>query len=464
MAGQSYVDKAGATTNAYTVVPIIEKTIDRLSRRSSVFGGLGMDAEGRDRLVKTHDIAGEGEYDVATSSCIQTKEVTVGDEVRFTLMEDFKGKPTHGAAAVKAGDYPAMKHDLVRLNVFHSPEYPFWSEMDQQRFANLIANMEPEYQQQIGRYMGDWTDFLGLQACFCGADRGLLLTSDGGLGMKLMNAASAGDAISCKNTFVGSDGLIAWNDTRATFESSVGHAIYGLSDAATKGFSLNAHEKILSVIQSNKRFKEVEFMGKTLRAVALADPWLIKRMMTRGTTATTNISDWVQLMKDADVRGPKNRAIDRDQALLIDKILYIPTDWMRAFRPYGDDNVQPTYGVGLASTYDPKDFIDIVETTSSPTGASMNKCSIVYMGAGAVLHAACSKLYGAGTQAPKKNGRIWFTPRFGEHGIGGGWAAHMKIGFKRYEPMANDGRTAYHNDSMLVAHFYDPGPGKAFAS
>jgi hypothetical protein len=419
-----------------------------------------MDSSGRDRLVKTHDIAGEGEYDVATSSCIQTKEITVGDEVRFTLIEDFKGKPTHGSAAVRAGDYPNMKHDHVRINVFHSPEYPFWSEMDQQRFANLIANMEPEYQQQIGRYMGDWTDFLGLQSCFCGADRGLLLTSDGGLGMQLMNAAAAGDAISCKNTYVGGTGLIPWNDTRATFEAAIGTAIYGLSDAATKGFSLNAHEKILSIIQSNNRFKEVEFMGKRLRAVALADPWLIKRFLNRGMSS----GDWLTILRDADVRGPKNGAIDRDQAVIIDKVLYIPVDWMRAFRPYGDNAAQPTYGVGLASTYDPKDFIDTVETTSSPTGAAMKKCSIIYMGAGAVLHGACSKLYGAGTQAPKKNGRVWFTPRYGEHGIGGGWAAHMKIGFKRYEPKAEDGRTAYHNDSMLVAHFYDPGPGVSFAA
>jgi hypothetical protein len=459
MAGQSYVDKAGASTNAFTVVPMIEKAIDRLSRRASVFGGLGMDSEGRDRLVKTTDIGGESR-DITNSSCIQTKEITEGDEVRFTLMEDFKGKPTHGSAPVRAGDYPKMKHDDMRINILHSPEYPFWSEMDQQRFANLIANMEPEYQTQIAAYMAEWNDFLGLQACFHGADRGQLLTTDGGLGIQIGNATSAGQAVSCKNTYVGGSGLIAWNDTRATFEASVGHAIYDLSDTTSKGFSLNAHEKILNQITSNKRFKMVDFMGKQFRAVALADPWLIKRLLSRGMVT----GEWLTILRDADIRGPKNGAIDRDQAVIIDKVLYIPCDWMRAVRPYGADNAQPTYGCGLATTYDPKDFIDIVETTSSPTGASMNKCSIIYMGAGALMHGACNKLYGAGTQAPKKNGRVWITPRYGEHGQGGGWAAHTKIGYKRYEPMAEDGRTEFHNDSMLIAHFYDPGPGVAFAS
>jgi hypothetical protein len=85
------------------------------------------------------------------------------------------------------------------------------------------------------------------------------------------------------------------------------------------------------------------------------------------------------------------------------------------------------------------------------------------MGAGALLHGACRKIYGAGTDQ-KKGGRMWFTPRYGDHGIGGGWAAHMKIGFKRYEPAANDGRTEYHNESMLIAWFFDPGPGNSFAS
>lgn len=448
MSGQGYVGAAGDATHAYTIVPLIEKSIDTLSRRSSIFGGLGWDDAGRERLVKTKEIGGK-EIDVGNLSVIQTKEINVGDEARFTLGLDFTGLPTHGQAAVKQGDYPEFLHDNVRLNMFDSPEFPFWGEMDQQRFANMVADMEEYYQKKIAMYMADWIDFLGIQSCLHGADRGLLLTSEGGLGMTLMNAATAGSAISCKNTYVGGSGMVTWNATRATYETAVGHAIYGLTDTSGDGFSLEAHEAILNQLIS-LRFQETEALGMQLRAVALCDPWLIRRILNRNSNNT-----WYTLLKDADTVGPKNRAIDRDQSVIIDKVLYIPCDWLRAFRAVGNDNVQPTYGAGLTS--DPAVYIKTADATSK-------KCPIIYMGARALLCAKSSKVYGAGTDA-KKGGRIWFTPRYGDHGKGGGWAAHTKVGFKRYEPMSKVGGTVtYHNDATLVAWFYDPGPGVSFAS
>jgi hypothetical protein len=425
---------------------MIEKTIDRLSQRYSIVGGLGADAEGRERLVKTMEFAGQ-QRDISTSSCIQTKEIDVGDEARFSLIDDFQGMPTHGNAAVKPGAYPTFYHDLVRLNMLDSPEYPFMGEMDQQRFANLIANLDSEYQTQTARYMGRWIDFLFLQSLLCGADRGLLLTTEGGLGMTLMNAPSAGYKISCKNTYVSGSGLVTWNATRATFETTgVGHAIYGLTDTATDHFSLTQHEIIRNEITSNLRFASAKAFGMELRAVALADPWLVQRILSRNTN-----NAWYVLMKDADVLGPKNHAIDQDQAVIIDKILYIPCDWLRAFRATGADNVQPTYGCDLTS--DPMTYIKTADSSSK-------KCCIIYMGAKAALCARSSKVYGAGTPAEnRKGGRMWFTHRYGEH-KGGGICAHTKIGFKRYEPETKvGGTTEYLNNQSLVAWFYDPGPG-----
>ena len=447
---QSYVGHVGDATHAFTQQAIIEKSIDRLSQRYSIFGGLGADAKGRERLVKTMEFGGETR-DISTTSVIQTKEIDEGDEARFSLMDDFKGIPTHGNAPVKPGDYPTFYHDLVRLNMMDSPEYPFIGEMDQQRFANLIANMEPEYQAQIAQYMGKWVDFLGLQSIFHGADRGLLLTTEGGLGMTLMNAPSAGYAISCKNTYVGGSGLVTWSATRATYEASVGHAIYGLTDTATDHFSLTAHETIRNEITSNKRFKSASAFGLDLRAVALADPWLVQRLLTRNSN-----NAWYVLMKDADVLGPKNHAIDQDQSVIVDKILYIPCDWLRAFRATGADNVQPAYGCGL--TGDPQVTIKTADTDSK-------KCAIVYLGAKALLCARSAKVYGAGVAAEnKKGGRIWFSRRYGEH-KGGGIAAHTKVGFKRYEPKTEIGGTVdYINNQSLVAWFYDPGPGVALGA
>lgn len=445
MAGQSYVGAYGDSTHAYTVTATINATIDRLSQRNSVVGGLGWDESGRERMVETKLVGGE-ERDVGNTSCIQTKEITVGDEARFTLALDLKGRLTHGAAPVAKGGYSEFLHDNVRLNVMDSPEFQMWAEMDRQRFANLITDMDTETQNQIALYMAKWADFSFLQAVFHGADEGLLQTDNGGLGLQLWNAPSAGYACSCKNTYVGGSGMVAWNATRATFEAAIGSAIYGLTDTSTDYFSLEAHEQILSQITSNLRFRSVNAFGMNLRAVALADPWLVRRILNRNSNNT-----WYSLMKDADVRGPSNHMINRDQSVIIDNILYIPCDWLRAFRATGADAVQPTYGCGL--TQDPQDYIVTADTVSQ-------KCPIIYMGAQAMLCAKSAKVYTNASNDRVKSGRIWLTERVGEHEKGGGYSAHTKLGFKRYEPSSKTGGTpTYHNDGTLVAWFYDGGPG-----
>lgn len=449
MAEQLYVGAVGDATHAFTVQAMIEKSIDRFSQRYSIFGGLGADKSHVERLVKTMEVGGEA-YDVATSSCVQTKIIDKGDEGRFTLLDDFKGLPTHGDAPVAEGAYPLFFHDLVRLNFMDSPAFPFIAEMDQQRFANLIANLEPTYQQGIGEYMAKWIDFFAFQAIFCGGDRGVLLGTDGGLNMQLMNAAAAGDLISCKNTYVGGDGMVTWNATRATFEAAVATALDTLTDTSGDGFSLAAHAFIKNQIVSVLRFKTAEVFGKQLRAVALIDPWLLQRLMER---STSNV--WFTMMRDADYRGiDKNHAINQDQAVEIDKILYIPCEWIKAWRASTSGGL-PVYGAGI--TTDPQVAIETADTDSY-------LCPVVYMGAKALLHATSNKVYGAGTNS-KKGGKTWFTADYGIHGKGGSWAAHMKHGFKRYEPQTEIGGTvSYKNNQMLIAWFYDPGPGESFAA
>ena len=450
MAGQEYVGAAGDSTHAYTVTPIIEKTIDALSQRSSILGGLGWDSSGRERKVNTKELGG-AEHDIGNASVIQVKEINVGDEARFTLGMDLKGRLTHGRAPVAQGQYQEFLHDNVRLNLADSPEFQLWAEMDRQRFGNVISDMDAYTQQKIAEYMGTWIDLLGIQSLLHGADEGLLLTSDGGLGMTLWNAPSAGYVCSCKNTYVGGSGMVSWNATRATFEAAIGSAIYGLTDTTGDGFSLAAHEVILNQLISVLRFKTAEAFGRQLRAIALADPWLVRRILERNSNNT-----WYTLLKDADMRGmEKNHMIDRDQSVIIDKILYIPCDWLRAFRATGDDAEQPTYGAGL--TEDPQVYIETADTSSK-------KCPIIYMGAKALLCAKSSKQYVIGKNRVQR-GKIWITERMGAHEKGGGLSAHTKCGFKRYEPSSKTGGTVtYHNDGTLVAWFYDPGPGVSFAA
>lgn len=451
MPNQAFVNSAGTGTHDYTVLPHIDAAIDTFSRRASIFGGLNMDTQGRERLVKTTDVGGGGKSkDVASTSCVYVKEITVGDEVRFNVSDDFKGLPTYGNHPVQDGEFPTFYHDNVMVNQMDSPGFPFWPEMDQQRFANLITNMEPFYQKKIAHYMAEWTDIHGIEALLCGADRGQLIDSRGGLGRTLGNATAAGEFISCKNTFCGGHGMVAWNATRATFEAAIGTEIYDLDDNTLRGFSITSHEQILDQITSVLRFKEQEAFGMTLRAVALADPWLVKRLLTRSTN-----NPLYTLFRDADTRGPANRAINREAAVILDKVLYIPCDWLRAFRASGADGVKPTYGAALTS-----DPLATIETVS----AASKKCCIIYMGMGALLRGQTVKLYGAGTNQ-KKGGKIWFTPDYGKYGKGGGTAAHTKGGFTRNEPATKVGGTVeYINKQTLVAWFYDPGPGKSYAA
>ena len=449
MSNQGYVGAAGDLTHAFTVLPHIERAVDTFAQRASLFGGLGMGYENSEQQMAVKEIGGKV-VDIGNSAAIWKKEIDVGDEYRFTLQADFEGLPTHGGEPVKEGEYPLFYHSDVRLNVFDSPAYPFWAEMDIQRFANMIANMEGNYQKNIAQYMGKWNDFSGFQACFCGADRGSLLTTDGGLGMQLLNAAAAGDIISCKNTYVQNDGMVTWNADRATYEAAVATALDTLTDTTLDYFSLDAHETILNQIISELNWKMVEFMGKQLRAIAITDPWLIRRLMRRNTS-----NSWFTLMRDADIRGvEKNHAINRDQAVIIDKILYIPADWIRAWRAY-TSGALPYYGAGI--TTDPQVKIKTANTDSK-------LCPIVYMGPGALLHAFSRKTYGMGTKS-KKGGRIHFHSDAGKFDKGGAWCARSKFGFTRNEMETKiGGTTEYLNNKMLIAWFYDAGPGIAPAA
>jgi len=444
----NYVGDAGEA-NGFVITPLIEKSIEQLSARKSVFLSLMRDLENREERVKTVDI-GEKEVDVGNSKAVWLKDFEKGNEARITLGLDLDGMPTHGDHPVRKGNYLDFMHDEIFLNAFRSPEYPLYGEMDQQKFAQMINNLSSYQQRKIAEYMGRWVDFLGLQALFCGADRGLMLDKDGGLGKKFLNATSPGEQLSCMNTYVADHGFVSWDSDRSTYEGNISTELNDLTDSTSCGFNLNEHERHQDFITSVKRYPEVQFGGKNLRAIALADPWLIKRLLNRS-------SDWMTLLKDADVRGiEKNHAINRDQAVIVDRIMYIPVDWMRAFRVDQNDlsdGTVPQYGAGL--TKDPQSEID--------SANNKNICPIVYISAGALLAGRGSKFYQDSNGKSQKKGRIWFTGDFDPHGTSGGWAAHMKLGFKRCEWFSPDG-SDYMNNKSHVAWYWDPGPGIDFSA
>lgn len=445
----SYTGYAGGSTNAYTTQFALHKQLDRMVSRRSLFSHMMEGSSGRPKKVKMIEYGGQ-DVDVLNSNIVQSKpHLNNKDECRFTLIKDLYGEPTFNDEEPRSGGYLSFLHDGVYLNEFHSPEYDYLGEMDTHRLENSVPNLKAHYKEAIADYAAEWLDISGLEALLFGADRGNLLTSDGGRGMQLMNATAAGETLSCKNTYVAGHGWVAWNDTRATFEANIGTEIYDLIDDSDYGWSLNLHHAVTRTLASSKKFKKAELYGKQINGIVLTDPWIVARIQER-----TSGNDYYNMFKDAGKRGKDNPVINSSKAIVLDGWVYVSCEWLRAYRAYGNDGVKPTYGAGI--TNDPRTWIDTY-------GDTYKKCAMIFLGARALLNASSEKVY-TEKLSQQNAGRIYFTTRKPVHTGGGGIVAHMKQGMKRYEPEAKDGTTEYQNYSTAVIWTYDPGPGVSFAA
>jgi hypothetical protein len=431
MGGQAAWSQAGTATNAYPVRFNLDKEIYYYFQYKSIFGKLNMG-----RMVKT--IAqkfGQNtmSIDSGNASPVWEKPIVDGDECRLTLREENKGLATYGEADVAAGDFATYMHSVIRVNAVHSPAYPIPGIVSAERIKEMIRDLVGIEKENIGVWGGKEQDLDGFRSLFCGASRGLLISTNGGLGITLYGG-SAGAQRSCYNVTTGATtgSLVTPSATLATHEGNVENALTAInSDDESYGFSWAKHRGNLYLLDYLNIPSAT--VGKTeYRSIALCDPRLVDRLVRDSSLQTA--------MQHAYARGKDNPALYNMNAFVLDDILYLPCKQMEYFRPTPNAGTSDvTYGCGTTS--DPR---------SSSFSNTSNICAIAYMGQGALLRG--------------KKSEVWWTEETGRHGVGAEYAVHYWDGWLRHEWFSKDDRTQMKNDRSLMAFYYDPGVGSSFAT
>lgn len=435
MAGQSGWSNAGTATNAYVIRARLGKEIYYSSTWATVLGTVN-----HLREVKTITLPhGDRSVDVGNSSVVWEKTYikgTGGNETRFTMRERNKGMASYGEVEPKAGDFAKWKHTRVFINEVKSPKYPIIGSESQEKVAELVNDVVKMEKDNINLWRSQEVDLDFFRTMLTGASRGLLLTTDGGMGMTLYGG-TAGAQRSCYNAYFCNEGdqtalATPSASSVATQEQTYHDKLATLHDDDACGFDFDEHLKLSNWV-SVLGFQPVT-IGKTqYRAVNFCDPRNVERLTAAGGTLAG-------LFQYAWKRGEDNPALYRMKALVLDDILYIPCQQLAFFRPsVNSGGTGITYGCG--HTQDPR--------ADAFTNASNITLSIV-----------CS----AGAMLRSMEKRVWFTEDVAAHTGAMDIAVHYRDGMIRREYGAEDGRTALTNDSSLVMFHYDPGVGVAFAS
>jgi len=427
MDGQSKWNNAGSSTNSYAVRFGLHKTIWKIATYRTIFGMLNI---GRTiKTVKTPFNAKFKEIDQGNDSPIWEKNFEMGNEVRFTMVKDLNGRGTYGEANVKTGDFLSYMHDLVHVIQHDTLAHPVPGAESQQKIRELIPDLVKATKEEIARWMAYEIDFSGIEALLLGASRGLLSTSDGGMGITLPGG-SAGGIRSCYNTFVASEsGLTTPSFTASTHESNLATALGNLTDDDAHAFDYEFVEKVSWLI-NDLNFTPAKIGNDEYRAVGIADRRCVARLTKTGGTLETK---W----REARERARSNPALNKfKEALVVDDMLIIPARQVEKYRPDVDGSTV-VYGPGIAS--DPRTFTN-----------TSNLCPTVWMGAGALLRG--------------RRPEVSCTEKIYDHNKGGEYSCHWHDGWKRREWTAQDGTSKIENDSSLVTFNYDPGFNAAFSA
>jgi len=426
MAGQETWNNAGSATNAYVVNPELESRIYYESTYRALFGKLN---EGREvttvRITYGDDVK---VIDSGNSSPVWEKKFTQGNEVRFTMREENKGMATYGPADVGSGDFAKYYHCETFVRQVDSPAYPIVDAESEQLIKAVIPDLVKVEKDNIAVWRGKEVDLDAFRTIFMGASRGLLDTTNGGMGMTLYNA-TAGAQRSCYNNVLASGtSLITPSVTVATHEASLSTALATMSDDDAYAMTYAAHRKGSEFITA-LNFKPVKYAGEEFRALAITDPRNMDRLFSADTTLEGKF-------RYATERSMKNKSLYRMKAVMLDDILYIPASQIAFFRPTADGS---TVAYGAANTSDPR---------SDAFSNSSNICPTIYMGAGALL------------RGRRKNVNV--TADYGRHGKSASYCVHYQDGWVRREWGTQDDRTKMKNDSMLIMWAYDPGVGVTY--
>ena len=428
MAGQNKWGNAGDATNAYIVVPKRKKELYYSATWKTIVAGI---TGGRKMVNQQMRFGNKSEnVYIGNTSAIWETEIKSGNEERITMVEDRKGMPSgYGDYPVQPGNYDKYKHDVCYANQIDSDADPIPGRCSQKQVNEILNDPKGTLQDGQKMWAAQEVDFEFIRAMLLGASRNLLSTAKGGLGISLYGA-TAGQTRSCYNTYTPYSGLVTASAARATHEANVATALTGVADNALYAFDLGQHN-ILKDLLSSLYIQKPNMSGQDFSAIVLSDPWLVARLAATG-------GDYDVLQRAANARGDSNPAIDHLSPIVLDGVMYIPYEPLKAFRA-SVANALPVYGAGLDT--DPRGYI---ATNTAKI------CGQIWLGRGAVLRAT--------------DRMMWNTVEKDRHKENYEFSMHWDDGFKRTEEFAKDGRTEMENKHSMVAWFYDPGPEKAFSA
>lgn len=431
MAGQRDWKNRGASTNEYLINPDLEQGVYYQSESRQLFGKINDRREVT--TVKIMRDGNEQSIDVGNDSPIWEKNFGGGvGECRFTLEEEMEGMPVYGPSDPIAGNFQQYKHSNVYVRKITSPKMPVVDEESQFNVSAVIPDLLKQRKGSMSRWREKEVELDAFRALLDGGSRGLLSTTDGGLGITLPGA-SAGQNRSCYNTYVeGQSGLTTPNYTRATHEGTLSTLVAAISGtAAVQAFDWETHKKIAYLIETRPlALKPVKIGGKEYKAVAIIDPRNVDRLLAYGGTLAT-------AMATAYTRGMDNPVLNRVNGFVLDDICYIPSKYIEYFRPTADGSTMRY----LPATSDPR---------SSSFANTSNVTMTIVLGAGAILRGRRKK--------------VWFSVKEYDHDTGADYCVHYYDGWMRNEWSTKDGRTSILNDSSLVVFNGDPGVGVAYST
>ena len=426
MAGQAYWGNYGAATHAEIVGKKLQKELYFKTTWKTIFGTLN---GGREVRTQMHRFEGrQTQVHIGNSSVVQEVSVTQGNQFTLTMQEELEGMAGYGDEPVNTSGYANYKHSNGYVNQCDSKEWQLPGRCSQKQAAEVLGDPKGELLNGIADWAAKEQDYDAVRACLEGLSRGLLLTTNGGLGVA-QPGATAGQIRSCYNFYTPA-GLVTPSRTQATHEANVENAITALGDTVGHYFGIEEADAIGNLCETGL-VDPPTVNGHKYVAIHIIDPALLWRLMARAGTVDT-------LMKAALERGKSNPAFDHMQAYELDGMLYIPYRPLMKFRMSADAGAS-TVAYGAGHTYDPRTHVN-----------ASYICLDIILGAKALLRG--------------RDKRIWITTKTGDHEKGVGYAAHYDDGWTRNEWDAKDGRTEMENPHMIVGAFYDSGIGNVIGT
>lgn len=412
--GQPIWDSQGTGTNDFIVEFETEKNIAHEYRTRSAFGKLS-------KPMKTMTVGSgpeQREIDVGESAAIWTKEISSGDEVRFTLEQNMKGAMTFGDAEVRVGDYLAYLHQTITINKKDTPVIPVIEEMSRQRVKNVLSNPESRIRQQLTMYLAEQYVYDVLDGHFLGASSDLMASkAEGGRALDL--GLGAGVQVSPENFLVAGSGFVSGTTGTSAYETNLYNDLSGLTDTSSDYISREFIHNLRYAI-TTKRIAPIEWNGREVW-FAPCDPHLLARLTKPGQVLHNS---WLQARERS-----KDNPVFGHQELELDSVIFFPEARLQTYKPVLSGGAI-TWGTSAPDRRD--------------VTVSSNLALMMILGNGALLEG--------------HNGQVSITYDDGFHGKGKTIGAHVKQSFMRARWKPKDGRSGIIlNQSSITCAFYEPG-------